>query len=248
MTRPVSLVPMIATANLRAEAERIAAIKARAAIPDRCGPEVEPAPARGAFAVFTMREMVPGSAERMRPAGYKGRDTVRVADAFDVMEEQARRAWAKLPEKDRPPFQRPFTDPQIAMARRYLALTERRAAGGVRCASLEALRSGGGQGGEFIDAFVAEGAELASLHRRIGGGVAMVVRRIRPSARGANRAAILDRRLVDDVCLRGLTLTEVLRAHGWAKDAAKLVALRVALAASLDRMIGYGSGASHERG
>lgn len=227
------------------EAERMIKIKAAAEVPQRCGPEVVAAPGRGAFVVFTPREMVPGSTERTR-AGFAGRDAVRAGDAFDVMEDAARKAWLRIPEAERPPFEPPFTPGQISMGRYYLGLTERHDAGGVKCAALEGRVGGGGGDGGFIAAYVAEGRELGLLHRRIGTGVALSVRRVRPSTRGEDaRGLILDRTLVDMVCLGGFTLNDVLRRHGWATASGHRSALREALAEALDRMRGYGLAVTH---
>lgn len=136
------------------------------------------------------------------------------------------------------PFVPPFTPGQIAMGQHYAALVERHDGAGVKCASLEGRGGGGGNGGGFADAYLAEGREIAAIRRRIGDGVALAVRRIRPSDRGS-RAGITDRRLVDMVCLAGADLTAVLRAHGWVKSTANLQAVRGALVAALDRMQGY---------
>ena len=134
-------------------------------------------------------------------------------------------------------FVAPFAPGQIAMARHYRHLTERHSAGGVRCASIEAGR-GGGEGGGFMDAYLAEGRELAQLHRRIGEGEALALRRIRPSVRGS-RSGIPTRALVDRVCLQDETLSAVLRAFGWAVCADHRDKLRGVLCAALDRMQGY---------
>jgi hypothetical protein len=66
----------------------------------------------------------------------------------------------------------------------------------------------------------------------------MAVRRIRPSKRGS-KAGITDRRLVDMVCLSGLTFDQVLERHGWAPKGEHRIALRTALCGALDRMQGY---------
>lgn len=227
----------------------MAAIKSAAAIPDRCGPDIAPAPARGAFALYAPREMVPGSTERQRHAGFMGRDAIRAADAFDLMEAQARRAWAGRPEKDRPPFVPPFADNQVTIGRQYAALVERHSKGGVRCASLEAGRTGTGNGGDFMDAFAHEGDRIRRLRERIGMGAALEVRRLRPSVRGLRqRGIITDRALVDLVCLEGLTLSAVLLRFGWAKSGAHIERLRLALGKALDRMQGVASLATQHRG
>ncbi|MCU0909808.1 MAG: hypothetical protein MUE98_00245 [Rhodobacteraceae bacterium] len=226
------------------ERAAVAELKAAAAIPARCGPAIVPAPARGAFAVFSPREMVPGSAERSRHAGFDGRDAVRQADAFDRMEARVRARWSSLPERFRPPFVPPFTPGQVAVGRRYLALVERCEAGGIKCASLEAGRSGG-TGGGFSEAIAADRAELNRMRARIGDRAAMTVRRVRPSDRGVEQRGIIsDLALVNHVCLEGRTIKEVLVRYkwvgpkGWPKaDHVKL--LRQALCLALDRMQGY---------
>lgn len=233
-------------AKMAAEAARIAEVVSRGAVPDVCGPDIPEAPARGAFQVFRPMTIVPGSAGTAVPAGYRApgegrfRAAIRRADVFDRMERDARiahdQAGAAVP------FVAPFSPAQVQVARDYRDLTERHAAGGMRCASLEAGRGGGGSGGEFIDAYVDEGLRLAALQRRIGAGAAISVRRIRPGRRGSHaRGIITDRALVDAVCLRDKSLGQVLRAHGWAVKGDLRAALRVALAQALDRMIGYGA-------
>ncbi len=203
-----------------AEVARIAGILAAAAPPESCGSEIPVAPAFGAFQVFQPMELLKGGMQR--PSGYLGRNALRRADVFDAM------------------VSAPFTSSQVGIARHYRDLTERHAAGGMRCASLEAGRGGGGSG-EFIDTYVREGRELEMLHQRIGRGIAMAVRRIRPSARGAAAGIIHDRSLVDMVCLGQLTFSQVLRHFGWSEAKKHRMVLRAALAGSLDRMQGYQS-------
>lgn len=220
------------------EPVRLATMKAAAAAPGSCGPEIPVSPARGAFAVFSPREVIPGSAGATRRSGFAGRDAIREADVWDRMEAAARKALRR--HDPDAPFVPPFSAGQIAVGRHYRDLVERHDAGGMRCSSTEARR-GGGDGGGFIDAFVAEGIEIGRLRTRIGTGAAVVVRRVRPSDRGAAaRGIITDRMLVDGVCLAGLTLSEIAAKAGWrAKDAKLLARLRTALCAALDRMQGY---------
>ncbi len=221
-----------------------AAVLGHGFVPPECGPEIPAAPARGPFQVFRPIEIVPGSAGAARDAGYRAhgedrpRRAIRRADVFDRMIEDARRRHDRGGDDD--PFVAPFSPAQVAVARTYRDLVERHDAGGMKCASLETGRAGGGRGGEFIDAFVAEGIWIERLRSRIGNGVALSVRRIRPSRRGiASRGVITDRVLVDRVCLGDRTLSDVLRLHGWAQKGEHREALRGALVASLDRMQGY---------
>ena len=225
--------------DLDAERQRLAAIVAAATAPDECGPDIIPAPARrarGACVVIPHVSMVPSGLDQRglqkwdaAPSGYGHRASIRQADVFDRMLRAARVARRPAP----------LTPGQIAVARLYRDLVERHDAGGIRCSDLDRA-SGSGAGGDFMDAYLAEGREIEAIRRRIGGGASLAIRRIRPSARGgAARRAILDRALVDMVCLGDCTLSEVLRAHGWAKSTSNLDAAREALSGALDRMIGY---------
>lgn len=206
---------------------RIAAIKDRAAPPPPV-PEAPVAPARGPTMVVREIGMVPGSQERVRVEGVYLRDA-------DVLSAANAQAAMRCPEDQ--PFVAPYTPGQVAIGRRYRDLVERHAAAGMKCASVEARTGGGGSGG-FMDAYVAEGREIEAMQARIGSGVSLAVRRVRPSARGA-RATIKDRTLVDAVCLQGMTLNQVLRAAGWPQNGKHRDALRKALGEALDRMQGY---------
>ncbi len=227
MTKVIVVAPGGA-ARLMDEADRLADIKARAQVPEDVGP-VPVAPARGAFRVVETTAMYPKGAGdfESRPAGHQGRRTVRLADVFDLMLAQARRA--KRPA--------PLSPSQIAMARHYRDLHERHANAGVRCSSLEAMSGGSGDADAWIEAVLRDREELARLRRRIGDGSAKGLRVIRPSARGSRRA-ILDRALVDMVCLEDKPLGAVLLAHGWSAKGEIRAALRSALAGALDRMTG----------
>lgn len=212
------------------EAIGMSRVHLRAATPFECGPEVTAAPARGPMKVTTPRRLVGNASVR---DGYLGRKRMEEADVFDAMMKDAR----DRAERQGAEFVPPFTPGQIAMGRHYRALVERHDAGGMKCSALDAQR-GDGAGGGFMDAFMDEGREIARIHARIGEGQAMALRRIRPSSRGSRRA-ITDRALIDMVCLSGMTLSEVLRAHGWAKSATVLEKCRTAICGTLDRMQGY---------
>ncbi|APG45683.1 hypothetical protein [Phaeobacter porticola] len=230
MTEHVVIVASDGVARLQAEADRIAAIKARGAVPSACGDEIPEAPARGAFRVFEpMRLRSVGSGEyEAQHVGYRGRSAIRNADVFDVM------AAAVARKKKSPPF----TPGQVAMGRHYRDLIERHACAGLRCSSLEAVRSGGGgQGGEFVDAVLRDREEITLMRRRIGTGSAIEVRRVRPSKRGS-RTTITNQRLVDMVCIEGKSLRDVLEAHGWSVYGETTKAVRQALAGLLDAMAG----------
>lgn len=222
------------------ESARLRGILARAVPAEGCGPAIPVAPARGPQVAVQPHAMVP---DPKNPTGWKpvemGWRGFRAARSADIFDDLARRAAARK-DKDGNPGASPFTKGQVSVARLYRDLVERHDAGGMRCASLEARRgSGSGNGGEFIDAFVAEGERIKWLRDRIGNGAAMVVRRVRPSARGGDGARIImDRVLVDDICLRGKTFDEVLKAHRWTNTGRNIGLLVAALAACLDRMAG----------
>lgn len=222
---------------LDAERQRMARVTAAAkavagaAVPADCGGRIIPAPGRGAFRLDPQVQLVPQGEEdwAATSAGFAGWKPIRAVDVFDRMLKAAAEADRAAP----------LTPGQIAMARRYRALVERHDAGGIKCSALDG-RTGGGAGRDFMDAFLAEGRELDAIRRRIGTGASMAVRRVRPLARGeAGRATIMDRTLVDMVCLGDRSLSDVLRAHGWAAKGPARDALREALSRALDRMIGY---------
>ena len=220
------------------EVARVAAIKSAAAVPASVGPEIPAAPARGAYQVYTPREVVPGGTTVR--SGYLGRDGLRVADVFDRMAVDALRAHRKRGGADAD-FVDPISPGLVAMARDYGEMSRRHAAAGAKCASLEATGAGGQ--GSWIEAYLDEGKRLRALHRRIGDGVALSVRRVRPSERGeGKRGLIRDRTLVDSVCIEGRTLTEVLEAAGWSAWREHREALRKALCAALYRMQGHAGG------
>ncbi|KEP68407.1 hypothetical protein DL1_11880 [Thioclava dalianensis] len=216
------------------DSERLAAMRGAATPPESCGPMIGAAPARGAFEVFHPVEMIPDAKSeagfRAEEMGYRGRSALRAVDVFDRMIVSARKARKPAP----------LTPAQISIGRHYRDLCERHDAGGMKLASLEGRQGSGGRGGDFMDAYLSEGRELDALRRKIGGGVAMQVRRVRPSARGAGARTISDGVLVDAVCLEDQTLSEVLCRFGWsAKTASNRAAVCGALCAALDRMIGY---------
>ncbi|WP_417699893.1 hypothetical protein [Pseudophaeobacter sp.] len=217
-------------ARLEAEAVRLAEIKARSAVPEICGDAIPQAPARGAFRVFEPQALYPDAEGgfEAKPAGYRGHSAIQRADVFDVMA-------AKAARHNKPS---PLSPGQVAIGRYYRDLVERHACAGLKCSSIEAVRSGsGGRGGDFMDAVLRDREEIEHLRRRIGMGSAMVVRRIRPSKRGS-RASISDRRLVDMVCLEDRALSDVLKAHGWSVYGATSQAVAKALGQALERMRG----------
>lgn len=222
-----------------AERARIAEMLDRAAPPVECGPRIAVAPARGPMMTFMPREVVQTEAGNYRsvPTGHKGWRAARVADAFDTMTRDALKAHMRLGGDDAA-FIPPFSVGQIEIGREYAALVERVASSGLGCVSLEASGGGGGNGGEGVQAAVFRDIErLRMLRRRIGSGLAKEVRRIRPN--GAKRRAIWALRLVDQVCVDGMTLSGVLERHKWPVNGREREALRAALCSALDRMRGF---------
>lgn len=253
--------------RLAQEARRIAAIKARATPPSRCSREIPVAPARvSAIAEVPRETIMTRSGPRVVRGDRDLGDRVRCGDAFDVMDDQARRrhkgvvakAWRahlercaeaaasgrREPVWHEPRYVPPFTSGQIAVARDYAALAERCNASGVKCSSLEALRASASGGGDREAAVLRDMTRLRAFHQRIGHGLAKEVRRIRPA--GVKRSAIRARTLVDQVCLGGSTLTAVLEHHGWGVKGESVEALRRSLVAALDRMQGYSRGEDRE--
>lgn len=235
----------VVLAGLRAaEAARVAAIIAAATPPERCSSAIPVAPARLRCIAEVPRETVmTENGPRVRRSAPVGEDRVRIGDAFDEMEDQARRRHAHTARTAEakgmpvPAFDPPFSPGQVSAGRDYATLVERVAASGVKCSSLEALGARSG-GGDREEAIFRDFRRLRALERRIGDGLAREVRRIRPG--GRKRTAIRVRVLVDQVCLGGMTVSEVLRAHGWShKDPAIRDCVVRSLRAALDRMRGY---------
>jgi hypothetical protein len=217
------------------EVTRVNIIRSAGAVPDACGADIPAAPARGPVRAFDYLGSYPegDAASILKPAGYMGRKSLQCLDVFGRMAAQSRR-------KGGSPL---LTDSQIGMGRIYRSLIEDRDAGAVRCSSLEATRAGGGSQEGFTDHRLAQSRRIDTLQARVGAGVAMTIRRIRPSARNTDlgagaRLVITDRVLVDAVCLTDRDISAVLRAHGWAVKGDTVRAATDALAAALDRMIG----------
>ena len=260
MTKIEKIGPVAPVFDFQRAAERqavsaaaIAEIKAAGAVPSSCGPDIPVAPARGDVSTFRPMELVPGTVGVARDTGHweRGEDQrrrgARIKDVFDRIEDEARKAH-KARGEGAGRLVLPFTPAQVQIGRDYRNLVERRAAGGIKCASLEAAgrRSGGG-GGEFADAFCGDGRRLMAMRRRVGDGASLVIRRVRPSLSGRPRSTIRDMRLVDLVCLEDKDPTAVLEMHGWAVKGATREAVRKALAAALDRMMGYRDTRSQDR-
>ncbi|MHC9236972.1 hypothetical protein ACX9MO_15190 [Pseudooceanicola sp. 502str34] len=248
-TAQVGRLPLAAN---EATAASIAAVLAAAAPPDGVCPAMPVAPARGPMMAFMPRhaEMTPAG-PRVRRDGWVDPESgvmfraARVADAFDVMTRQAHNRHRALVEKAEktgqpvPVFQPPFTVGQVEVGREYAALVERCASSGVKCSSLEALHVSGNGGGNREVAMLRDFQRLRVFERRIGGGLAKAVRRILPGG-AEKRKAIFDQALVDQVCVGGMTISEVLRAHGWAVDQSSVQRCRKALQETLERMQGQG--------
>ena len=215
----------------RAEEKRLAAVVAAGLAPSECGPEVVPiAPARGRVIPFRDAETylnAKGDVETV-DHGAHGRSGMRRADVFDLMIDQAAK-HKKAPS---------LSIAQIQMGRSYRDLVERHASAGVRCSSIEGMPGGGGGDGTgFMDAVLDQGRQIDRWRTLIGDGLAMDVRRVRPSQRG-ERIAIKALDLVDRVCLEDKSISAVLKAHGWSNYGANITKLAHALSECLDQMSG----------
>ncbi|SLN70370.1 hypothetical protein [Pacificibacter marinus] len=232
------------TARLRAETDRVAKIKAAGAAPAQCGPEVPNAPARGAVRISNPRELVPGTTDKYQHAGWQKRSVMHRCDVFDTMRAQALNAHAKVKAKNKEAvFEEPFNAGQVSMARHYAGLHEGLQSGDLRGTSYGERVSGGGGGVDAVVLRLAARQEFEALERKVGRGVAMPMRKVRPSKRGAGRVCkmISDLDAVRAVCLLGLSMSEVLRKYDWTVSSRNSAALRAALRDALDRMQGYGA-------
>lgn len=216
------------------EAQRIALVKAAGAVPEACGDDIPTAPARGGVRAFDYFAAYPsGETEAVvKPAGFMGRKTMARADAFDRMLVQGARRAGAVPI---------LTASQVGMGRMYGAMVQDHLAGAVRCISVEAMKAGGGGTAEgFTDHRLDLSRRIDRLRHAVGGGSAMAVRRVRPSARGDKgaRRNIPDMALVDLVCIEDADLSDVLRRYGWSVYGDTVRAVGQALAGALERMIG----------
>lgn len=211
----------------------VARLSARSVPPPLVSPEIIPAPARGYVEILRPTEVVmTPSGPRVRSASLDGFHPVRVEDALDGMDREARKASAS---KAGAPKADMFTGLQRDTARAYATLHERVQSAGVRCSSVEALGAGGSGGGSFIDAVIADSARLSRMQAAIGTGLVLIPRNAQAHA-DRPRSAIRVADLVDQVCLAGRSLSAVLQAHGWGRQTPQLRTLRLAFCGALDRM------------
>lgn len=215
-------------ARLVAEEKRVQAMLDTATPPP--GMRAAPvAPARGPQQMVPSFTVTAGGMRRIEGAHWRGLSPLAAAVAQARMRHEARNPDA--------PFVPPFNPGQIAVAEDYAALVEWREGSAMKCSSLEAGREGGGGSGLYIDTFLDRGRWLAELHRRIGDGVAMSVRR--HMDRGNGRSTITVRAALDMLVLGGQDLSVILRRFGWAEKGSHRRDLRDAICEALDRMQGY---------
>ncbi len=200
----------------------------RGTSPVACGPDVVfIAPARGPVEVFQPVQMVPDGEDGYKAEymGFRGRSAMRRRDAFDRMLDACA--------KHRAP--RPFTDVQIDAGRAYRDLSEWVASAGIKCSSTFDAQAGGGADRDFMDRYAQASAHLRRCHQLIGFRSSLIIRRVKPSDRGARRT-IIDRDLVDKVCIADVSITEALAAFGWSDRRENIKTARRALCAALDRL------------
>lgn len=216
-----------AASRLEAEAIRIAKIKEDARVPDDLAHIIPDAPARGSFYVIRPVLLVPNGAHAYVPTSARSR-VMLVADVFDRMAHHARRRERACP----------VTVSQVSVARDYRNLVERYSSAGCPKSCLDDSQSGGDGVGVSV-ALADASRRIAQMQRRIGSGVAKVVRR----QRGMAKRPITDRVLVDAVCVADKDITAVARDHGWSDDSGRvkgevIKVLTAALVSALDRMSG----------
>jgi len=209
-------------------ADALQAVKASGAVPDICGPAMINAPARGRLIPFMPTEVRKDAkgAEQRVDVGYRGRHAARVGDVWDIMQDQARRSGGGFL----------FDAGQVEMGRDYAALVERCNSSGLSGTSLEVL-SGKAGAGSVSEAVHHDMERLRGLRALVGPGLALEVRRVRPSLRG-KRVALQHLDLVDWVCVGQMSVVEALLRSGWAKKGEAVRTLRGELCACLDRMRG----------
>jgi hypothetical protein len=224
----IRVAPAQVSVQLAAEARRIEVIKAQASPPPAMI-AAPMAPARGPQQLVPSFTVTTGGMRRVEGAHWQGLSPLAAAVAQARMRHDARHPDAA--------FVPPYDPAQVAVAEDYAALVEWRGGSAMRCASLEGGRSGGGGSGLYIDSFIDQGKWLATLHARIGDGVAMSPRR--NMDRGNGRRAITVRAAVDMLCLTGVPVKTILQRFGWVGNIREMRDLRTAICGALDRMQGY---------
>lgn len=233
-----------------AEGDRLASML-RASVPPSEMRAAPVAPARGTMRLVENWSVQPGGTRRLdgghwiQPSALDIENTFARrrsgAAAVDRAEDRAaRRGELLTDEAEEAALRRVdlFTPGQVATADRYRALVEWRDGSAIKCASLEAGR-GGASGRDYMDGFIAAGDELAAMQAAIGSAVCLSPRRHmdRDNARGP----LTVREAVDGVVLQGLTISALLKRHGWDANVKTRRAVRDAIRGALDRMQGYGS-------
>jgi hypothetical protein len=219
------------------EAERIARVRSMGAVPEDTCPMIPESVARGPVRRFEMKAAYPDGEDKFvfKPAGYRGRKTLQLADTFDIMAARSSGRGRGSP----------FTPSQIAMGRAYRDLVEAHESAGVRCSSVE-VTTRGGDGRSFMDAVLIYRGRIDALRRRMdddgqrpqrGPALVLSVRRMRPSQRGG-RISVTARRAVDMICIEDASIADVLREHGWSVKGPTVRTLARGVGAALDRMIG----------
>ena len=224
----IRVAPAQTSVRLADEARRVEAIKAQASPPPAMV-AAPVAPARGPQQLVPSFTVTTGGMRRVEGAHWQGLSPLAAAVAQARLRHDARHPDAA--------FVPPFNPGQVAVAEDYAALVEWRAGSALKCASLEAGRGGSGSG-LYIDSFIDQGKWLATLHARIGQGVAMSPRR--HMDRGNARRAITVRAAVDLLCLSGVPVKTILQRFGWVGNIKECRDLRAAIGGALDRMQGYG--------
>lgn len=205
------------------------------------------APARGVHQLAADWEVLPGGTRRQTGVhwitptrldveNHYARD--RFGDrAAERAEERAGRRGRLATDAEREIEMRKveaFSPSQVAMARRYAELVEKKAASGIKCGRLEG-GSGGGGGGIYTEAFMDTVRELDRLEAAIGTGVALSPRR--HMDRDNARRPITVRAAVDMLVLEQRTISAILKRHGWEPKGANRKLVRDAIRGALDRMV-----------
>ncbi len=224
------------SARIAADKARLASVLDAASIPDECGPDIIAAPGRGGFVLQRLVQLIPHGEDEFvaAPTGYGHRSAIRSADIFDRMQAQALRAKRPMP----------LTPGQVAIGRRYRDLVEILEGDGCKLSNLHSS-GGSADGGNWMDRRLELAAELDRLQRRVGHGIALKIRRIRPSMRAIREAGEDPRGLFSDldivhrVCVEDWSATDVLRHFRWQLNSRNKKAVAEALSAALMRMIDF---------
>lgn len=224
----------------KTELAAMAKLELDARAPDGVSDRVYTSPGRGKLRAFKETEVLPqGDKYVTSEKTYRAGCGAIQEDVFDRMADQSKRAG----------FGTVFTVHQVDAGRAYRDLHQRCASAGIKISSTFSMQAGGQGDVDFMDAYMADTQRLGWFYEAIGDGTAKDTKYKAAATEGKRyigdvelrkigRRLITVRTLVDSVCIKDQSLSDVLKAHGWRAAGKNRKTLRDALSVALWRMQG----------